>query len=97
MYSKAFLKTGGTIISVRGKSNPRTNHSNYMSTIMNNRSITTNDSSGINFSSIKNFNKNIYRLKKNFKTKNHSQSLNYAPLNTVGTGESTWYHTKTVS
>ena len=103
MYSKALLKTGGTIINNRGRSNPKNNNkkSHYLSTIMNNRSITTNESSGINMnlSSINNKNKNnsIYKLKKNYKIKNGFQTLNYAPLNTIGTGKSTWYHTKTVS
>ena len=97
MYSKAFLKTGGTVLALRGKSNPRTNQSKYMSTIINNRSITTNDSSGINYSKINNFNNNIYKLKKNFKVNKNSRSFNYVPLNTIATGESTWYHTKTVS
>ena len=72
MYSKAFLKTGGTIINNRGRSNPKNNNnkSHYFSTIMNNRSITTNESSAINMnlSSInkpnKNKNNSIYKLKK---------------------------------
>ena len=98
MHSKAFLKTGGNIISTRGHSNPRNNKSNYMSTIMNNRSITTNDSSGMNYSSINNFNRNIYKLNKyNYKIKKIHDSLNNIPINTVPTGQSTWYHTKTVS
>ena len=65
MHSKAFLKTGGTIINIRGRSNPRNNYnkSHYISTIMNNRSITTNESSGINMntSNLNNSkNNNIY-------------------------------------
>ena len=95
MHSKAFLKTGGNII--RGRSNPRVNKSKVMSSIINNRSITTNESSGMNYSSINNFNRNIYKLKKNYKIKKNYESLNYVPLNTIGTGQSTWYHTKTVS
>ena len=95
MHSKAFLKTGGNII--RGRSNPRVNKSKVMSSIINNRSITTNESSGMNYSSINNFNRNTYKLKKNYKIKNKHESLNYVPLNTIGTGQSTWYHTKTVS
>ena len=64
MRSKAFLKTGGTIVNIRGHSNPRNNKTNYISTIINNRSITTNESSGMNnTSSINNFNKNIYRIR----------------------------------
>jgi hypothetical protein len=103
MHSKAFLKTGGTIINIRGRSNPRNNYnkSHYISTIMNNRSITTNESSGINMntSNLNNSkNNNIYyKLKKNYKLKKPYESLNYVPLNTIGTGQSTWYHTKTVS
>ena len=105
MYSKAFLKTGGTIINNRGHSNPKNNNnkSHYFSTIMNNRSITTNESSKINMnlSSINKPNKNkynsIYKLKKNYKIKSPYQTLNYVTLNTIGTGKSTWYHTKTVS
>ena len=101
MRSKAFLKTGGTIVNIRGHSNPRNNKTNYISTIINNRSITTNESSGMNnTSSINNFNKNIYRIRKNYVKKKPYDSLNYVPLNTIGTigtGQSTWYHTKTVS
>ena len=93
-----FLKTGGKVINIRGHSNPKNNKSNYMSTIMNNRSITTNDSSGMNYSSINNFNRNIYKLNKNnYRIKKIQDSLSYIPLNTLGTGQSTWYHTKTVS
>jgi len=93
-----FLKTGGKVINIRGHSNPKNNKSNYMSTIMNNRSITTNDSSGMNYSSINNFNRNIYKLNKNnYRIKKIKDSLSYIPLNTLGTGQSTWYHTKTVS
>ena len=65
MHSKAFLKTGGTVINIRGHSNPRSNKSNYLSKIINNRSITTNESSGMNYSSINTFNKNIYKIRKN--------------------------------
>ena len=65
--------------------------------MMNNYSTTINESSGINNSGIYGFNKNIYKLKKNYRIKKQYDSLNYVPLNTVGTGQSTWYHTKTVS
>ena len=95
MHSKSLLKTGNTIISIKGHSNPKHNKSHFISTMMNNRSITTNESSIINNSNI-NYNKNnSYKLKKNYKM--FYNSFNYAPLITVGTGQSTWYHTKTVN
>ena len=95
MHSKALLKTGNTIISIKGHSNPKHNKSHFISTMMNNRSITTNESSIINNSNI-NYNKNnSHKLKKNYKM--FYNSFNYAPLITVGTGQSTWYHTKTVN
>lgn len=97
MHSNALLKTGDSIMSVRVRSNPKNNLSHFMSTMMNNHSTTTNESSAINNSGIHNFNKNSYKLKKNYRIKKQYDSLNYVPLNTVGTGQSTWYHTKTVS
>jgi hypothetical protein len=97
MHSNALLKTGDSIMSVRVRSNPKNNISHFISTMMNNHSTTTNESSAINNSGINNFNKNIYKLKKNYRIKKQYDSLNYLPLNTVGTGQSTWYHTKTVS
>ena len=48
MHSKALLKTGNTIMSIKGFSSPRQNKSHFISTMMNNRSITTNESSAIN-------------------------------------------------
>ena len=78
---------------MRGRSNPRANNSKMMSSLINNRSITTNESSGMNFSSIN----NVKRIKTNYRIKNNLEPINYAPLNTIGTGQSTWYHTKTVS
>lgn len=84
-------------MSVRVRSNPKNNISHFISTMMNNHSTTTNESSAINNSGLNNFNKNIYKLKKNYRIKKQYDSLNYLPLNTVGTGQSTWYHTKTVS
>ena len=97
MHSKTFLKAGGKIFSLRGRTNPKKIKENFLSTMMNNRSITTNESSGINNSGINfNKNKNLFNLKKNYKLKIPSESFNYSPLNALGTGKSTWYHTKTI-
>ena len=68
-----------------------TNTSNYISTAMNNRSITTNESSGINNSSF------FQNNRRSFNHRMKKQNLNYVPLNTVGTDKTTWYHTKTVA
>ena len=97
MHSNAFLNTADSIISknrVKSNSNQKlkktpmakpkitlTNTSNFLSTAMNNRSITTNDSSFMNNNS-RSFNPKIRK---------------YIPLQTVGTDKSTWYHTKTVA
>lgn len=59
MHSNALLKTGDSIMSVRVRSNPKY-LSHFMSTMMNNHSTTTNESSAINNSGIHNFNKNSY-------------------------------------
>ena len=97
MHSKAFLKTGGKIMSIRGRTHHNNLKSNFISKMLNNKSITTNESSGINNSGI-NINKNIFNLKRDYKLKFPSESLNYSSLNTIGiTGQSTWYHTKTVN
>jgi hypothetical protein len=87
-----FVNTGGNVI--RGRSNPRINKSKMMSSTIN-RSLTTNESSGMNFSSINNYNK--IKKNNNYRIKKVNESLNYVPMNTIGTGQSTWYHTKTVS
>jgi hypothetical protein len=87
-----FVHTGGNVI--RGRSNPRINKSKMMSSTIN-RSLTTNESSGMNFSSINNYNK--IKKNNNYRIKKVNESLNYVPMNTIGTGQSTWYHTKTVS
>ena len=98
MRPNALIKTGGTIMAIGGHSNAKNNRSIQMSTIMNNRSITTTESSGIDHSKLNTFNKNINKQRKfNYKIKTFHNSLNYVPLNTIGTGKSTWYHTKTVS
>ena len=68
-----------------------TNTSNFISTVLNNRSTTTNESSGINNSS---YFHNNYR---SFNPKIKKPHLNNVPINTVGTDKSTWYHTKTVA
>ena len=97
MHSNAFLNTAGSIMSknrISSNSNPKskknflvkpkisiTNTSNFMSTAMNNRSITTNESSFMNNNS-RSFNPKIRK---------------YIPLQTTGTDKSTWYHTKTVA
>ena len=72
-----------------------TNTSNFLSTAKNNRSITTNESSGINNSTF--FNKNNQNNRRSFNPKIKKPQLNYVPLNTVGTDKSTWYHTKTIA
>ena len=81
-------------MSIKGQFSPRKNKSYFISTMRNNRSITTNESSAIN-NSHTNCKRNIYKLKKNYIMPYNS--FNYAPLNTEGTGQSTWYHTKTVN
>ena len=97
MHSNAFLNTAGSIMSknrISSNSNPKskknflvkpkisiTNTSNFMSTAMNNRSITTNESSFMNNNS-RSFNPKIRK---------------FIPLQTTGTDKSTWYHTKTVA
>ena len=70
--------------------NTNNNTSKFLSTTMNNRSITTNESSGINNVS------SIRRSKFNPRIKKPN-NLTYVPLNTVGTDKSTWYHTKTIA
>ena len=70
--------------------NTNNNTSRFLSTTMNNRSITTNESSGINNAS------SIRRSKFNPRIKKPN-NLTYVPLNTVGTDKSTWYHTKTIA
>lgn len=70
--------------------NTNNNTSKFLSTTMNNRSITTNESSGINNAS------SIRRSKFNPRIKKPN-NLTYVPLNTVGTDKSTWYHTKTIA
>ena len=97
MHSNTFLNTAGSIISknrLNSNSNPKskknfmaktkisiTNTSNFISSPLNNRSITTNESSYMNNNS-RSFNPRIRK---------------YIPLQTVGTDKSTWYHTKTVA
>ena len=70
--------------------NTNNNTSKFLSTTMNNRSITTNESSGINNASLIRRSKFNPRIKK-------PNNLTYVPLNTVGTDKSTWYHTKTIA
>ena len=70
--------------------NTNNNTSKFLSTTMNNRSITTNESSGINNAS------SIRRSKFNPRIRKPN-NLTYVPLNTVGTDKSTWYHTKTIA
>ena len=73
------------------RNNNFTNTSNFVSTTMNNRSITTNESSGINNSSF------FHNNRRSFNPRIKKPYINYVPLNTVGTDKSTWYHTKTVA
>ena len=74
------------------RNNNFTNTSNFISTAMNNRSITTNESSGLNNSSYYHNNN-----RRSFNPRIKKPYINNVPLNTVGTDKSTWYHTKTVA
>ena len=78
----------GNFKTIRGISDPK-NRSKFLSKILNNRSITTNESS-------KNMNSNK-KNKNNFQIYFPSESTISKNLNTIGTDKSTWYHTKTVS
>ena len=52
MYKKPFLEIGGEIMTRKGFSNPRNNRKKYLTSFQNNKSTTTNESSGINFSDV---------------------------------------------